>query len=238
MTPQCARWRLKSLASRLFAQTFVQAHIKENIKAQHHWPLWRESIGDRWIPSQRASNAENVFIWLRHYGTYVMLWKLNWPGSTMQKMKLCPKSVIFTLPSQGSTHLYEKFYVIYQMIVNITWLENSEINSTGIGLKASIKMEIYLNYVMYLLIHALISTEELHNYREIDEATFCCIYISTIDISWNFETYMFRFRLGYNLWNENSTLYFAFLPIPSMRCGFSWENMPVFIDFVRGCQEN
>ena len=27
-------------ASRLFARLFVQAQIKENIKAPHHWPLW------------------------------------------------------------------------------------------------------------------------------------------------------------------------------------------------------
>ena len=34
-----ARWRLKSLASRLFTQTFFQAQIKQNIKAPLHWPL-------------------------------------------------------------------------------------------------------------------------------------------------------------------------------------------------------
>ena len=33
-------------ASRLFAQLFVQAQIKENIKAPRHWPLW-EFTGDR-----------------------------------------------------------------------------------------------------------------------------------------------------------------------------------------------
>ena len=41
-------WRLKSLASPLFAQLLVQ--IKENIKAPRHWPLYRECTGDRWIP--------------------------------------------------------------------------------------------------------------------------------------------------------------------------------------------
>ena len=41
--------RLKSPTSRLFAQPFVE-HIKENIKAPRHWPLWGESTGDRWIP--------------------------------------------------------------------------------------------------------------------------------------------------------------------------------------------
>ena len=34
-----ARWRLKSPASRLFTQPFIQAQVKENIKAPHHWPL-------------------------------------------------------------------------------------------------------------------------------------------------------------------------------------------------------
>ena len=34
----------------VFAQTFVQAQIKENIKAQRHWTLWGKSNGDRWIP--------------------------------------------------------------------------------------------------------------------------------------------------------------------------------------------
>ena len=45
-----ALWRFKSPASRLFAQPFIQAQIKENIKAPHHWPLWGEFTGDRWIP--------------------------------------------------------------------------------------------------------------------------------------------------------------------------------------------
>ena len=44
-----ARWRLKSPASRLFTQLFIQAQIKENIKAPRHWPLWGEFTGDWWI---------------------------------------------------------------------------------------------------------------------------------------------------------------------------------------------
>ena len=58
MTSWRARWRLKSSASPLFTQPFVQAQIKENIKAPSHWPLWGEF---------RASNAENVSIWWRHH---------------------------------------------------------------------------------------------------------------------------------------------------------------------------
>ena len=34
-----ASWRLKSPASQLFVQRFVQANIKSNIKAPHHWPF-------------------------------------------------------------------------------------------------------------------------------------------------------------------------------------------------------
>ena len=43
--------RLKSPASRLFTEPFIQAQIKESIKVPYHWPLWGE------FP--RASNAEN-----------------------------------------------------------------------------------------------------------------------------------------------------------------------------------
>ena len=53
--------RLKSPASRLFAEPFVQAQIKENIKALRHWPLWGESTGDRWIPHQKAPVSRKMF---------------------------------------------------------------------------------------------------------------------------------------------------------------------------------
>ena len=43
-----SRWCLESPASPLFNEPFVQAHIKENIKAPRHWPLLGESTGDRW----------------------------------------------------------------------------------------------------------------------------------------------------------------------------------------------
>ena len=62
---------MSTMASRLFAQPFVQAQIKEDIKALRHWPLWGVSIGDRWILLTRLSyaelKAENVSIWRRHH---------------------------------------------------------------------------------------------------------------------------------------------------------------------------
>ena len=41
---------LQSPASWLFIPPFIQALIKENIKAARHWPLGWEFTGDRWIP--------------------------------------------------------------------------------------------------------------------------------------------------------------------------------------------
>ena len=65
------RWRLKSLASRLFTQSFIQAQIKENIKAPRHWPLCGEFTGTGEFHAQRASNAENVSIWWRHHVVFI-----------------------------------------------------------------------------------------------------------------------------------------------------------------------
>ena len=44
----------KSPASWLFTQPFIQAQIKENIKAPRHWPLCGKFTGDRWIPRTKG----------------------------------------------------------------------------------------------------------------------------------------------------------------------------------------
>ena len=59
--------RLKSPASRLFTQPFIQAEIKENSKALRNWLLCGEFTGTGEFPAQMASNAENVSIWWRHH---------------------------------------------------------------------------------------------------------------------------------------------------------------------------
>ena len=56
-----ALWRPKSLASRLFAQPFVQVQIKKDTKAPRHWPLWGESTGDRWIPFTKGQWRRKCF---------------------------------------------------------------------------------------------------------------------------------------------------------------------------------
>ena len=43
-----------SPASPLFTQLFIQVHIKKDIKALHHWPLWGEFTGDWWIPRTKG----------------------------------------------------------------------------------------------------------------------------------------------------------------------------------------
>ena len=67
LTSKWPRWRLKSPASRLFTQPFIQTQIKENIKTPLHWPLCGEFTGTGEFPAQRASYAVNVSIWWRHH---------------------------------------------------------------------------------------------------------------------------------------------------------------------------
>ena len=38
----------------LFTQPFIQAQIKENIKAPRHWPLCGKFTGDRWFPRTKG----------------------------------------------------------------------------------------------------------------------------------------------------------------------------------------
>ena len=54
-------WHLKSPASWWFAQSFVQAAIKEKIEALHHWPLWGEFTDDCWIPLTRGQYLGKCF---------------------------------------------------------------------------------------------------------------------------------------------------------------------------------
>ena len=58
--------RLKSTASRLFTQPFIQSQIQKNSK----FCLTDFCVGNSQVtgefPAQKASNAENVSIWWRH----------------------------------------------------------------------------------------------------------------------------------------------------------------------------
>ena len=55
-------------------QPFIQAQIKENIKAPRNLPAGNSPVTDE-FPAQMASNAENVSIWWRHHVIFEhMLW--------------------------------------------------------------------------------------------------------------------------------------------------------------------
>ena len=63
-----ARWRLKSPASRLFAQPPVcSGRDQEKHQGSALLAFVRESTGHRLIKKKKASNAENVSIWWRHH---------------------------------------------------------------------------------------------------------------------------------------------------------------------------
>ena len=60
ITSWWARWRRISPV-RPFAQSFVQAQIKESTKASRHWPLRGESTSDRWIPLTKGQQRGKCF---------------------------------------------------------------------------------------------------------------------------------------------------------------------------------
>ena len=61
-----AQWRLKSPASGLFAQPFVQAQIKENIKALRHWHLWGKPPVYGGFPHKGRVVRKQVSFWGCH----------------------------------------------------------------------------------------------------------------------------------------------------------------------------
>ena len=55
------RWHLKSTASRLFSQPFVEAQINEYIKVAPHWHFLGEFTGDQWIPLTKGQRRGTCF---------------------------------------------------------------------------------------------------------------------------------------------------------------------------------
>ena len=61
VTSQWVPWRLKSPASQLFVQPFVQAHINKNIKALRHWSLWGNPSVIGGFPSHKGRVTQKMF---------------------------------------------------------------------------------------------------------------------------------------------------------------------------------
>ena len=65
--------RMGAIASQITSLAIVYSTVnsdayQRNIKDPRHWPLCGEFTGTGEFPAQRASYAENVFIWWRHHG--------------------------------------------------------------------------------------------------------------------------------------------------------------------------
>ena len=71
LTPWWARLRLKSPACRLFTAPFAHAQIKENIKLRVTGICEGNSPVNDELHTQRASNEENISIWLRHHDVII-----------------------------------------------------------------------------------------------------------------------------------------------------------------------
>ena len=89
VTLQWARWGLKWPASRLFAQSFVQALIQENIKGNTASLAFVRGI-HRWLvysPAQRASNAKML-----PFDDVIMIWKISYCVENTKHVTLCCNS--------------------------------------------------------------------------------------------------------------------------------------------------
>ena len=68
-----------AMASQITSHTTVYSIVhsgadqRKHQKAPRHWPLCGEFAGDRWIPGEMFSNAENVSIWWRHHAAFPCL---------------------------------------------------------------------------------------------------------------------------------------------------------------------
>ena len=78
VTSYWARWRLKLPASTLFTQPFIQAQIKENIKAPRHWHLWGNSTVIGEFPAQMAVTRK-----MSPYDDVIMRYVLFFPEFSM-----------------------------------------------------------------------------------------------------------------------------------------------------------
>ena len=103
-----APWRLKSPASGLFTQSFVQSHIKGNIKAPRHWPLLGESTGDRWNPLTKGQLP-----WLYRKCFHLMTW--SWSIPHQYQNVLWSLSILFVTVTSGTLkrkcHHFDEIFI-------------------------------------------------------------------------------------------------------------------------------
>ena len=81
ITSWCARWRLKSPASRLFTQELFRRTSKKTSKLLFTGLCEGNSPVTSEFPAQMASNAENYSIWWRHHDAIITKYRDDCPRS-------------------------------------------------------------------------------------------------------------------------------------------------------------
>ena len=85
----------------LFTQPFIQAQIKENIKAPRHWPLCGEFTGDRWIFRTKGQ-------WR---GKYFHLMRSSWNTKALDAVPTYFTNP--TIPHTGNRHVTARTQLYY-----------------------------------------------------------------------------------------------------------------------------
>ena len=82
-------WCLKSPATRLLVQQFVQAHNAKTMEVPHYWPSVRDTIGHRWSQSP-------------HNGAVLKEVSMSWHAMTGVN------KVPFEIPNSHVSHMHDQ----------------------------------------------------------------------------------------------------------------------------------
>ena len=116
MTSCRSPWRLKSPASRLFTQAFIQWKKTPKLRVTGLYEGNSPVTGE--LPAQRASSAENVFIWWRHHvdrqhqSLLCHAWHKLWTSTQF----------FFSNYAKPSNIVMETDYIDLQCILVVDWI--------------------------------------------------------------------------------------------------------------------
>ena len=116
MTSWWTLCRLKSPASRLFNQSFIQAQIKENVTAPRHW--WPMDSPHKW-----PSNAENVSIWWRHHANKNPPGYNSMPGRHIAKtVYICQDSTAIVTCAMICSYRFVRIWRLARIHPHRNWI--------------------------------------------------------------------------------------------------------------------
>ena len=208
-------WHLKSLASRLFAQPFVQVPIKENIKALHHWPLLGKFTGHQRIPLTRGQVAENLSIWWRHHVAdcggctheHQASWLAAiWHNVTNPRQGFSARNLYIDMLFWESLYFLQKIYALNSLSLCVGWFSRCDMS-------------------IWICGFLLMSWFEVN----LDDTFICCVVISVVyhivlrllTCGWNYTLYTSIWALLIQYF-ECEYLFFniSTCKIPPGRCSF------------------